>query len=46
MRAIASGAAPPPIAQLLGMGITEVSEGRAVFACEPEDWMYNPIGAA
>ncbi|MGA2320659.1 MAG: PaaI family thioesterase [Solirubrobacteraceae bacterium] len=35
---------PPPIAQLLGLEIVEAEEGRAVFAMEPAEWMYNPIG--
>ena len=41
----AGGFAPPPIAQLLGMSILEVEAGRAVFALEPAEWMYNPIGS-
>jgi uncharacterized protein (TIGR00369 family) len=36
---------PPPIAELLGMTLEEVSAGRAVFALEPAEWMYNPIGS-
>jgi uncharacterized protein (TIGR00369 family) len=36
---------PPPIAELLGMTLVEVQEGRAVFAVEPAEWMYNPIGS-
>jgi uncharacterized protein (TIGR00369 family) len=35
----------PPIADLLGMSLVEVQEGRAVFAAEPAEWMYNPIGS-
>ena len=34
----------PPIATLLGMEIAEVSEGRIVFAAEPGEYEYNPIG--
>lgn len=34
----------PPIAALLGMEIAEVSEGRVVFAAEPGEYEYNPIG--
>src|SRR5262249_37531271 len=30
---------------LLGMTLVEVGEGRAVFAVEPAEWMYNPIGS-
>jgi uncharacterized protein (TIGR00369 family) len=45
MRAIADGAIPPPpIAQLVGFEIVEAEEGRAIFALEPAEWMYNPIG--
>lgn len=45
MQAIAAGEhPPPPIAQLMDMRIAEVEHGRAVFALEPRDWMYNPIG--
>jgi uncharacterized protein (TIGR00369 family) len=36
---------PPPMADLLGMTLVEVQEGRAVFAVEPAEWMYNPIGS-
>ena len=36
---------PPPIADLLAMSLVEVQEGRAVFAVEPAEWMYNPIGS-
>jgi uncharacterized protein (TIGR00369 family) len=36
---------PPPIAELLGMELVEVHEGRAVFAVQPAEWMYNPIGS-
>jgi uncharacterized protein (TIGR00369 family) len=35
----------PPIADLLGMSLVEIGEGRAVFAVEPAEWMYNPIGS-
>ena len=46
MRAVADGELPPPpIAQLLDMEITELSEGRAVFALTPAEWMFNPIGS-
>jgi uncharacterized protein (TIGR00369 family) len=46
MRDIADGAvSPPPIAQLLGMTIEIVEPGRVVFALEPAEWMYNPIGS-
>ena len=36
---------PPPVAELLGLTIIEVQEGRAVFAVDPAEWMYNPIGS-
>jgi uncharacterized protein (TIGR00369 family) len=46
MRAIIAGTLPPPpIARLLGFTVVEVQEGRAVFAMEPAEWMYNPIGS-
>ena len=46
MRAIIDGTLPPPpIAQLLGFTVIEVEHGRAVFAMEPAEWMYNPIGS-
>ena len=35
---------PPPIAVLLGMWIEELSEGHVVFAAEPAEYDYNPIG--
>jgi len=45
MRAIASGEVPPPpIARLLGFGVVEVEEGRALFSAEPGEQHYNPIG--
>jgi uncharacterized protein (TIGR00369 family) len=46
IRAIIDGTlAPPPIARLLDFTIVEADEGRAVFAMEPAEWMYNPIGS-
>src|SRR5277367_1256791 len=36
---------PPPIARLLDFTIVEVEPGRALFAMEPAEWMYNPIGS-
>lgn len=35
---------PPPIAALMGMDAVEVTEGRVVFAAEPGEHHYNPIG--
>jgi uncharacterized protein (TIGR00369 family) len=46
LRALLDGTVPqPPIAQTLGFALVEVDEGRAVFACEPQEFHYNPIGA-
>jgi uncharacterized protein (TIGR00369 family) len=46
MRSIMDGVLPPPpIARLLDFTITEAEDGRAVFAMEPAEWMYNPIGS-
>lgn len=36
---------PPPIAELIGMWFSEVSEGRVVFAAEPAEYHYNPLGS-
>lgn len=36
---------PPPIAGLLSFAMTAVEPGRVVFTCEPDDSVYNPIGA-
>jgi len=45
LKALQSGELPPPpIAILLGMSLTDVSEGRAVFAAEPSEYHYNPLG--
>lgn len=45
LRSFADGRLPPaPIASTLGMEATEFDEGRAVFACEPAEYHYNPIG--
>ena len=45
LRALQSGELPPPpFAVLLGIWITEVSEGRVVFAAEPSEYHYNPLG--
>ena len=35
---------PPPIAVLLGMTIVAIEDGRAVFAADPDEYHYNPIG--
>src|SRR5436189_1996281 len=45
LKAMQSGELPPPpIAVLMNMWITEVSEGRVVFAAEPAEYHYNPLG--
>jgi uncharacterized protein (TIGR00369 family) len=45
MRALMRGEVPPPpIATTLEMWPIEVDEGRAVFAVEPAEFHYNPIG--
>lgn len=45
LKALQSGELPPPpIAVLMGMWISEVSEGRVVFALEPAEYHYNPLG--
>ena len=45
LRAIQAGELPsPPVAILIGMEMTEVSEGRAVFTIEPAEYHYNPLG--
>lgn len=45
LKALQSGELPPPpIAIVMGMWITEVSEGRVVFAAEPAEYHYNPLG--
>ncbi len=35
---------PPPIAELVRMGVAEVDEGRVVFTCDVDESVYNPIG--
>jgi uncharacterized protein (TIGR00369 family) len=35
---------PPPIAELLGMRLTQVEPGMAVFEIAPGEQHYNPIG--
>ena len=43
-RLIAREIPPPPIAALMNFDLVEISEGRAVFVCEPGEYHYNPIG--
>jgi uncharacterized protein (TIGR00369 family) len=46
LQAIADGELPPPpIAQMLGFSMLEVEHGRALFAMQPSEWMYNPLGS-
>jgi uncharacterized protein (TIGR00369 family) len=46
LRGIAAGRIPrPPIAELIDSLIVEVEPGRVVFAADPAEWMYNPIGS-
>jgi uncharacterized protein (TIGR00369 family) len=42
---VAGTAPPPPIAELMGVSLVEVEPGRAVFAIDPAEWMYNPLGS-
>jgi uncharacterized protein (TIGR00369 family) len=35
---------PPPIAALMNFELVELSEGQAIFAVEPKEYHYNPIG--
>ena len=45
LKALQTGELPsPPIAVLMGMWIAGVSEGRVVFALEPAEYHYNPLG--
>jgi uncharacterized protein (TIGR00369 family) len=45
LRAIAAGElARAPIQDLLGFDLIEVDEGRVVFAAQPGEQHYNPIG--
>ncbi|MGW5606274.1 PaaI family thioesterase [Streptomyces sp. NPDC003753] len=46
LRSVLSGRLPaPPIAATLGFTLEEVEFGRAVFALEPGEEHYNPIGS-
>jgi uncharacterized protein (TIGR00369 family) len=45
LRAMMAGDVPPaPIALTLGFRPVDLSEGRAVFAADPAEYHYNPIG--
>jgi len=43
-RIVSGELAPPPFAALLNFDLVEVSEGHAVFAVNPAEYHYNPIG--
>jgi len=46
LRAVAAGELPePPIAATLGFELVEVEPGNVVFAFEPAEYHYNPIGS-
>jgi uncharacterized protein (TIGR00369 family) len=45
LQKIVAGELPrPPIAALMNFELVELSEGYAVFAVEPKEYHYNPIG--
>ena len=45
MHAMRDGQIPkPPIAELMGFDVIEMTEGRAVFTVVPAEYHYNPIG--
>ncbi len=45
MRKMIEGELPrPPMSVVLNFALAEVSEGRAVFFCEPDEYHYNPLG--
>lgn len=45
LQKIVSGDLPrPPLAALMNFQIVELEEGRAVFAVDPAEYHYNPIG--
>src|SRR5579883_704643 len=45
LKAIQEGELPPsPIGALMGIWMSEVDEGRVVFAAEPGECHYNPLG--
>ncbi len=46
LQAVKDGKLPPsPVAPLLGMWMSELEEGRVVFALEPAEYHYNPLGS-
>ena len=45
LQAMVAGELPgPPVAQLLGMRLVEVEDGRAVFELDTDDRFWNPMG--
>ena len=46
LRAMQAGELPaPPVVATLGFELEEVEEGRVVFAVQPAEYHYNPIGS-
>ena len=46
LRRIRDGTLPkPPVAAMMGFELVAVEPGGAVFAMQPEEWHYNPIGS-
>lgn len=46
LRAMAAGELPqPPIGGLMRFELVSADSGRVVFSCEPDESVYNPIGA-
>lgn len=47
LRAILRGEVPhPPIADLMGLRLVSVEDGRVIFAATPGEQHYNPMGVA
>jgi uncharacterized protein (TIGR00369 family) len=45
LQAMVAGELPgPPVAQLLGLRLVEVGEGRAVFELDADERLWNPMG--
>ena len=45
LRAIVAGEVPgPPVAQLLGMRLVEIDDGRSVFELDADRRFWNPMG--
>ena len=43
-RIVSGDLPPPPLAALMNFDLVEVREGYAVFAIDPAEYHYNPIG--